>query len=254
MKINYKGINISASKYTHEVVFNLIHKDNNAKIVDIPSGNGAFILRLKDHGFKNIKAIDIRNTLEIKHDDFLVGDMTKKLPISNNSCDVFVCIDGIEHISRQFDFVKEVNRVLKDNGEFILSTPNISSIRSRLKWLATGHHHKYNVPLDENNPSPFHHIGLISFPEIRYLLHTNGFKINEITTNRIKIVSWLLLIFFPIIFFSTAWVYLKKGKKYNRVELYKEIFKTMMSKDILLGETIIVKAIKKQNKTQYNSI
>jgi 2-polyprenyl-3-methyl-5-hydroxy-6-metoxy-1,4-benzoquinol methylase len=245
MRRNYKGINISATKNTHEVVLSLIDKDFNAKIVDIPCGNGAFIQRLKDHGYKSIKAMDIRNSLEIEHDDFSVGDMTIELPILNNFCDLFVCIDGIEHISRQFDFVKDVYRVLKDNGEFILSTPNISSIKSRLKWFLTGHHHKYNVPLDEKNPSPSHHIGLISFPEMRYLLHTNGYKINKIKTNRIKPVSWFFLLFIPLIFFSTLWVYAKKGKKYNRVELYKEIFKTMISKDILLGETLIVKAIKR---------
>lgn len=245
MRRNYKGININTSQNTHETVFGLIDKNLKVRIVDIPCGNGAFIQRLKDHGFKNIKGIDIKNELEIKHDDFVLGDMNRELPLPDNSCDVLLCIDGIEHISKQFDFVKEVYRVLKEDGEFLVSTPNISSIRSRLKWFMTGHHHKYNVPLDENHPSPFHHIGLIAFPELRYLLHTNGFKINRITTNQIKPASWIFIVFVPIIYFSTLWIYTKRGKKYNRVELYKEIFKTMFSKDILFGETLIVKALKK---------
>ncbi len=85
-----------------------------------------------------------------------------------------MCIDGIEHLRRPFDFIAEVRRVLRIGGEVILSTPNISSLRSRLRWLLTGHHHKCPAPLDERNPNPLHHINMISFPELRYLLHSNG--------------------------------------------------------------------------------
>lgn len=150
MRSNYQGISINTSKNTHESVFSLISRHYDNTIVDIEHGN------------------------------FVVGDMTKILPLSDESCDVVVCIDGIEHISGQFNFVKEIFRILKNQGECIISTPNISSLRSRWKWLTTGHHHKCKSPLNENNPSPLHHIGMISFPEIRYLLHTNGFSISEI--------------------------------------------------------------------------
>ena len=111
-------------------------------MLDIPSGSGAFIQGLKDTGFEEIIAIDIGNVLEIEHENFIVGDMNGELPLPDKSCDIVVCIDGIEHISKQFDFVNEVNRILRNNGEIIISTPNISSLRSRWKWFMTGHHHK----------------------------------------------------------------------------------------------------------------
>ena len=244
MRSNYKGIRINTSKNTHEKVFDLINKDIRSTVVDIPSGSGAFVQRLKDAGLTNIIAIDIENILEIEHGNFVQGDMNKPLSLSDASCDTAVCIDGIEHINRQFDFVKEINRILKNQGEFIISTPNISSLRSRWKWLATGHHHKCNSPLDENNPSPLHHIGMISFPEIRYLLHTNGFSLSEIKTNRIKPVSWLFLCILPLVYLSTYRVYHKSGKKQNLKELNKDVFNKMFSMEILFGETLIVKAIK----------
>ena len=244
MRRNYKGISINTSKNTHETVFEMVDKDTHKKVVDIPSGSGAFVLRLKDHGYQNVFAVDIENILEIEHEPFFQGDMTKTFPLEDKSCDVVVCIDGIEHISQQFDFVKECNRVLKEKGDIIISTPNISSLRSRWKWLTTGHHHKCNSPLDENNPTPLHHIGMISFPEIRYLLHTNGFKITEVRTNRIKPVSWLYVFFLPLIYLSTSWVYYKTGKKQGLTQLNREVFKTMFSKNILFGETMIVKASK----------
>lgn len=244
MRSTYKGIPINTSKNTHETVFDLINKDISKTVADIPSGSGAFVQRLKDAGLTNIIAIDMDNILEIEHGHFIEGDMNKPLPLSDASCDTVVCIDGIEHISRQVDFVKEINRILKNQGEFIISTPNISSLRSRWKWATTGHHHKCNSPLDENNPSPLHHVGMISFPEIRYLLHTNGFRISEIKTNRIKPVSWIFLCIIPLVYLSTYRVYHKHGKKQNLKALYKDVFSKMFSKEILFGETMIVKAIK----------
>ncbi len=251
MRRNYKGISINTSKNTHETVFNLIRrKDTDSIIADVPAGAGAFVQRLKDAGFKNIIAIDIENILEIEHPDFIKGDMTKTLPLADNSCDILLCIDGIEHIDRQFDFIGEVNRILKNKGEIIISTPNASSLRSRWKWFITGHHHKCNSPLDENNPSPLHHIGMISFPELRYLLHTKGFKIDKVTTNRIKPVSFVYCLFLPLIYLSTYWLYIRTGKKQGTLEINKSVFKTMFSRSVLFGETLIVKALKTSPKNQ----
>ena len=244
MSRNYKGIPINTTKNTHEEVFKMISKNADSYIADIPSGQGAFIQRLKDNGYKKILAIDIENILEIDHKDFVVGDMTKEILVDSNSLECVVCIDGIEHINRQFDFIKEVNRMLAPNGEIIISTPNISSLRSRWKWLMTGHHHKCNSPLDENNPTPLHHIAMISYPEIRYMLHTNGFKVVEISTNRIKPISWLYSILLPFVYLSTSYVYSVTGKKDGTSKINREIFKSMFSKNVLFGETIIVKAVK----------
>ncbi len=244
MRRDYKGISINTSKNTHEVVFSLIDRDPDNAIVDIPSGSGAFVQRLKDSGYKNILAMDIENILEMEHENFIKGDMNKILPLSSASYDIVVCIDGIEHISSQFDFVREVCRILKKRGEFIISTPNISSLRSRWKWLTTGHHHKCSSPLNENNPSSLHHIGMISFPEIRYLLHTNGFKLSEIKTNRIKPISWIYAIILPFVFVATFLIYYKTGRKQDLKEVNKKVFSKMFSKEILFGETLIVKATK----------
>jgi 2-polyprenyl-3-methyl-5-hydroxy-6-metoxy-1,4-benzoquinol methylase len=244
MRRTYKGVAINTSKNTHEKVFRLIGKDKNSKIVDMPSGSGAFVQRLKDNGFNNAVAIDIKNILEIDHDNFLIGDMTRDIPLEDNSVDVLVCIDGIEHISQQFQFVKEVNRILKAGGEFIVSTPNISSLRSRWRWFMTGHHNKCKTPLDENNPNSLHHIGMISFPEIRYLLHTNGFRIEKVTENRIKLISWLYAIFVPFSFLITSLVYYNSGRKKGTSTINKEVKKEMYSRAVLFGETIIVRAVK----------
>ena len=85
---------------------------------------------------------------------------------------------------------------------------------------------------------------MISFPELRYLLHTNGFKITEVTTNRIKPVSLVYFIFTPLVFLATLWVYIKNGKKQSTININKSILKTMFLTSVLWGETLIVKAKK----------
>jgi 2-polyprenyl-3-methyl-5-hydroxy-6-metoxy-1,4-benzoquinol methylase len=244
MRASYKGIPINTSKNTHEEVFRLINQPKDGKIIDIPSGNGAFVLRLKDHGFTNVWAVDIRNIMTFPHENFVLGDMTKGFNLPSSDLETVVCIDGIEHIREQDALVKEAHRVLKPGGHLVLSTPNISSLRSRWKWLVTGHHHKCDSPLDEKNPNPLHHVAMISFPELRYLLHTNGFKITEIRTNQCKFASWLYLPLVPLVYLMTSLVYRKTGRRDKTTEINNEVKSAMFSKAVLFGETIILKALK----------
>ena len=54
---------------------------------------------------------------------FIKGDALD-LPFEDNSVDVVVSLETIEHLTDPEKFVKEVKRVLRPNGVFIVSTPN----------------------------------------------------------------------------------------------------------------------------------
>lgn len=45
------------------------------------------------------------------------------LPVENNSTDVVLCLDLIEHVKEDNELVKEISRVLKKDGKVILTTP-----------------------------------------------------------------------------------------------------------------------------------
>jgi ubiquinone/menaquinone biosynthesis C-methylase UbiE len=49
-----------------------------------------------------------------------------KLPLDDNSIDLFISFETIEHIHDDRGFLAEVKRVLRPNGNFICSTPNRS--------------------------------------------------------------------------------------------------------------------------------
>lgn len=235
----------NTSKNTHNKVAELLFSTPNvSKVLDIPCGHGAFTKRLLEKNME-VYSGDIENILKVDNPLFRVTDMNERLPFDDGFFDAVVCIDGIEHLERQFDFTKECWRVLKPGGVLIMSTPNINSLRSRWRWFLTAHHNKGKSPLNEANPSPLHHIALISFSLLRYMLHRTGFRITTISTNRIKAAGWMYAIWAPLAYIKTKMVFSKEEKDPGQKERNKEILKQLFLSDVLFGETLIVKAEKK---------
>ncbi|MBE0538727.1 MAG: class I SAM-dependent methyltransferase [Ignavibacterium sp.] len=58
----------------------------------------------------------------------LVNGSALQLPFTNNSFDLIIIQDVIEHLTELNDFYTEVKRVLKTNGVIYLSTPNKLSV------------------------------------------------------------------------------------------------------------------------------
>lgn len=56
------------------------------------------------------------------------------IEFDNNSFDYVVCFQVIEHIKQDNDFVREVARVLRPGGKFIVSTPNALMSLTRNPW------------------------------------------------------------------------------------------------------------------------
>ncbi len=61
-------------------------------------------------------------------------DVVPPLPFADESFDCVVSFQVIEHIKRDKEFVREVQRVLKKSGKFIVSTPNRSMSLTRNPW------------------------------------------------------------------------------------------------------------------------
>ena len=234
----------NASKNIHNVVEELISsEDGIKKVLDIPSGAGAFTWRMLKKEY-DVFSGDIENILHFEHKNFVIADMNEPLPFEDGFFDAVVCIDGIEHLENPFKFIRECERILRKDGKLIISTPNIDAMRSRWRHFLTGHHNKDKSPLNENNPTPLHHINMFSYPRLRYILHTNGFKIEQVKTNRIKFISWFHAIFYPFARIKTSLVYRKEEKDLQQRKINRQILKDVYSRDIYFGETLIVKATK----------
>ncbi|WP_295937909.1 class I SAM-dependent methyltransferase [uncultured Alistipes sp.] len=56
------------------------------------------------------------------------------LPFESNSFDFVISFQVIEHIKRDIDFVREIKRVLRPGGKFIVTTPNAPMSLTRNPW------------------------------------------------------------------------------------------------------------------------
>ena len=230
----------SAPRNTHEVVYRELAKRlSQGLVLDLPAGSGAFTQRLVDNAYE-VTAGDLVQHPALPDVEFHFADMNGTLPFRNHTFDAIVSIEGIEHIQRPFDFAKECRRILKPGGWLFITTPNISSLRSRWRYFLTGFHNKGKYPLDEQNPQPRHHINLLSFPELRYLLHTNKLTIEAIHTNRIKTAAWLYLPCWPLAHAVSALVFRAGVENAAHHRQVKAILRQMMSPPVFLGESMII--------------
>jgi 2-polyprenyl-3-methyl-5-hydroxy-6-metoxy-1,4-benzoquinol methylase len=234
----------NAGKNTHSKVLEILRTTQpTGPVLDIPCGEGTFARTLASDGY-DVVAIDIVQRENVTGVDFRQADMNEPLPLADNSVDRITCIEGIEHLERPFDFIRECHRVMTNDGLIILTTPNISSIRSRWRWFLTGFHNKSKYALDETDPNPMHHINMLSLPSLRYLLHTNGFYIERIDTNRIKAINWIYLPLAPFQYLVTKGVNRKAKPQDVNPDLSKQVLQQMMTLPTLLGESIIILARK----------
>ena len=108
----------------------------------------------------------------IKHRPAVIADMNNALPFLDESFDVIICIEGIEHIFNSFHLISEFHRLLKPCGKLVITTPNIQSLRSRLKFLLRGTFYWFDIRvltgLGHVNPAPFF--------ILRHILKVSGFE------------------------------------------------------------------------------
>ena len=232
------------SPNTHAVVARLLAEEPGCRrLLDVPCGEGAFLARVQRPGLACYGA-DIADRLTVPGARVVRADMNGGLPFGPGAFDAVVCLDGIEHLERPFDFVRECRRVLRPRGVLIVSTPNISALRSRWRWLLTGFHNKGKVPLNECDPNPWHHVSLLSFPALRYLLHREGFALRSIATNRIKAVSWLYLPLWPIAWAATSGALWRWEPDPAQRRRNRDIRRQLYLPAVAFGETTIVKAVR----------
>ena len=105
----------------------------NMKILDVASGTGygANLLKNKINSIDIVGveldpfAVEYSNYIYGKNDNikYLEGSILE-LPFEDNSFDIVTSFETIEHVEDDRGQIKEVLRVLKNDGIYILSTPN----------------------------------------------------------------------------------------------------------------------------------
>ncbi|MGC1686263.1 MAG: methyltransferase domain-containing protein [Candidatus Acidiferrales bacterium] len=222
----------------------------NAKVLDAPCGDGEVAILLAKKGFE-VSGVDIVDELSDEAraalgNRFRIADLTAQLPWPDVSFDLVVSVEGIEHLENAFAFVREMHRVCRPGGIFILTTPNTISIRSRVRFVGSGFYLSDPRPCDEASPHPLHHIGLRTFSELRYILQASGYQILDVKPTHVRPVSYAYAFLAPWMWLYTLIAFRKERNAGQRAR-NQEIRRAQASSALLFGENIMVVSRRKQS-------
>lgn len=124
----HEGKLIYAEHVTRYLAAQSVVKDK--VVLDIASGSG-YGTKILAESAKFVYGVDVneaavnysKKKYASKNIEYLVGD-GESIPLKDNSVDVVITFETIEHIKNYSKFLDEVARVLKPDGLAIVSTPN----------------------------------------------------------------------------------------------------------------------------------
>ena len=201
MPEKYENLQIIAHEKTHQKVLEIFARfAGRGRLLEIPAGEGALAWQLHKLGY-TVTAGDIDpRFFKVEPIPCVSLDLNRRFPIKDDQFDFISCIEGIEHLQDQFQFVRECRRVLRPGGWLVLSTPNILNLASRVKFLLSGFYSLVPRPINEFSVAPvFDHINPVTYYQLRYMLHTQGFRITRVTTDLIRRSASALYFLKPLV-------------------------------------------------------
>ena len=245
----YEKLQIIAHGKTHRKVLALFSGfPERGPLLEIPAGEGALAWQLHKLGY-TVTAGDIDPTFcKVRVIPCIHVDLNRRFPIEDEEFGYVSCIEGIEHLQDHFQFIRECHRVLKPGGRLVLSTPNILNLASRLKFLMSGFYSLVPRPINEFSLIPvFDHIHPLTYYQLRYMLHTQGFEIERVETDLLRRSASALILLRPLIQLYMIRTMRKESDPMQR-QANREIRRTLASRALLLGRTLIVVARKREGR------
>jgi len=128
-----------------ELILQLISKqDRDKTIVDVGAGSGFNISFLKKKGFKHVFGIEHSKEFIKYAKPCILNSSISRIPLKENSVDIVLCLDILEHIEHEEKAIKEMARILKKDGISIITVPAINSLWSVHDEI-NKHFRRYNI-------------------------------------------------------------------------------------------------------------
>ncbi len=218
--------------------------------LDMGTGPGDMIRRLRDQipGIESM-GVDYHPShfsvqgVPVAHADLSYG----RLPHDDASFDLVTCTEVFEHLENYRHAVREAARVLKPKGRFVVSTPNVLSMKSRAAYFARGFMTYFDPLRLKEDPSTYpqqRHITPVPFFHLAHAMLDAGFE--EIRPHKDKTQkssSFLAVLFYPVLKLAVPW---ERRSRTRRIGKHPEIVEQMAawnnSWSVLTGRTLIVSA------------
>lgn len=261
--MSQKPIRSASHKKTNDLVFKLVskHLGKNRRILDFGSGPGHMCQKLGDQIEANgglpseqLFACEINPTeFEYKKISCQKISPDSEIPHPDSYFDFIYAIEVIEHTPRPYDLFKIAFEKLKPGGTFLITTPNLSHIKSRLEQLFTGFGDMYPPPssLQKNAGRICGHIMPLNLSYFAYGARKAGFEEPEFFVDRRKKSSiFYTIALWPLLKIS-SFLYDQKIRNYDLDDWNenKRIIAQMNSFDVLTSRSCVLSMTKPQKKS-----
>lgn len=184
--IEYNGrkFHERASSDAYELALSLMEDIPRGQIIDLAAGSGYTSAILNDMGF-NVTAYDI-NTDQFVPEEIPIKKANLNEPINEKkqSLTGALALEVIEHLENPKSFLRELGRIIKPGGGVVLSTPNICSLSSKIRFFFRDELNLF-YNMENRIRDPFHdeasgHITPLLPWLLRFFLKDAGFTVDKI--------------------------------------------------------------------------
>ena len=147
------------------------------RVLDIGAGHGSMSQRLRDAEYE-VSACDLHpENFQAEGIECRRVNADGVLPYDDGSFDLVICIEVVEHLESHRRLFAEVRRVLRPEGRFVFTTPNIQSLKSRMTFLLTGYYYSHG-PLEPTELNAVRqHISPFTLDRYRWVLWRCGLEL-----------------------------------------------------------------------------
>jgi SAM-dependent methyltransferase len=165
-------------------------------LVDVGAGRGHLVHALGEYlKARGLNPAEHLSACDLIPDSFAYEEIAcgqiypdGRLPFPDESFEIVVSIEVIEHVENQFFFWRELARIAKPGAMVIVTTPNVLNINSRLRSLFTGFPLLFEpLPLDGHDPRRLSgHIHPVTPYYLAYGALRAGLKAPSFLADRVK--------------------------------------------------------------------
>lgn len=211
-------------------------------VLDAGAGHGGLSARVHALGFR-VQACDFAPELFLAKDvEFRQSDLTERLPFDDGSFDYVIAVEVLEHLPDHVAFFRECARVLRPGGRLLLSTPNVVSLKSRLRFLLTGFFYSFQT-LDMDRHDGLQHVASLTPDQCSYRARRAGLGLERLTCDKYQSSSVALAWLVPQLLLASRWVGIDAGVHGTRDLLFgRKVFAAFGKPARLTGFRVVTRA------------
>jgi SAM-dependent methyltransferase len=228
-------------------------------VIDFPAGNGVTSRIVRDCGGIPRPYDLFPEYFRVPGLECSLANIADGIPEKTGIADAVICQEGIEHFADQLGALKEFNRVLKQGGILLLTTPNYSNLRAKVSHLfSESERYISSMPPNEidsiwmsqehvSKEIYYGHIFLLGIQKLRLLAKLAGFRIQRTVFTRARPKAVILFPFlYPLVVLVNVLSYWRNVRRHSGAQrheaqkAYKQILRLAINPKILVDGHLMI--------------